>query len=67
MIAIITESQKNILIGQTFDGVQFFNPVQDANGNWVISEEEINNSSLEWLKILPLVNFDAPITQNPFQ
>lgn len=66
MIAIITETQKNILIGQTFDGVQFFNPVQDANGNWVISEEEINNSSLEWLKSLPLVNFDAPIIENSF-
>lgn len=64
MIAIITETQKNILIDKTFDGVQFFNPVQDANGNWVVSEEEINNSSLEWLKALPLVNFDAPTTEN---
>lgn len=64
MIAIITESQKNILLGQKYDGVQFFNPVQDANGNWVVSEEEIINSSLEWLKSLPLVNFDAPITEN---
>jgi hypothetical protein len=64
MIAIITESQKNTLLGQKYDGVQFFNPVQDVNGNWVISEEEVLNSSLEWLKALPLVNFDAPITEN---
>lgn len=64
MIAIITESQKNILLGQKYDGVQFFNPIQDANGNWVVSEEEISNSSLEWLKALPLLNFDAPIEEN---
>lgn len=67
MIAIITESQKDSLIGQKFDDVQYFNPTKDANGNWVISEEEINNSSLLWLKALPLVEFDKPIHENPFQ
>lgn len=40
MIAIITEFQKNILIGKTFDGTCFFNSIQDLNDNWVISEQE---------------------------
>ena len=40
MIAIITELQKNILIGQTYDGVCYFNPIQDLNDNWVVSEIE---------------------------
>ena len=40
MIAIITELQKNILIGKTFDGTCYFNPIQDLNDNWVISEQE---------------------------
>lgn len=40
MIAIITELQKNILIGKTFDGTCFFNPIQDLNNNWIISEIE---------------------------
>jgi hypothetical protein len=31
MIAIITIEQKDSLIGQRFDGVQFFNPVQDID------------------------------------
>lgn len=66
MIAIITETQKNSLLGQSYVENCFYNPVQDANGNWVISEEEINQSSLEWLKSLPLINFDAPIIENPF-
>ena len=40
MIAIITEQQKDILIGKTYDNVCFFNPIQDINDNWVISEIE---------------------------
>ena len=33
----LTEAQKNTIVGQTYDGVQFMNPPQDANGNWYIS------------------------------
>ncbi|CAB5217764.1 hypothetical protein UFOVP206_16 [uncultured Caudovirales phage] len=77
MIAIITESQKNILIGQTFDGVQFFNPVQDANGNWVISEEEYYyclglwyldelDSTFQFIITLSLSEYVPPIIENPF-
>jgi hypothetical protein len=40
MIAILTQQQKNILIGKTYDGVCYFNPIQDLNNNWVISEIE---------------------------
>jgi len=40
MIAIITTEQKDILVGQTYDGVCFFNPIQDLNDNWIISEIE---------------------------
>lgn len=66
MIAILTLEQKNQILGLTYDGISYFNPIKDINNNWVISEEEINKSSLEWLKSLPLVNFDAPITENHF-
>ena len=40
MIAIITELQKEILVGQTYDGVCYFNPIIDLNDNWIISEIE---------------------------
>jgi len=40
MIAIITEQQKEILVGKTYDGVCYFNPIQDLNDNWIISEQE---------------------------
>ena len=40
MIAIITENQKNILIGKQFEVDSYFNPIEDLNNNWVISEIE---------------------------
>jgi hypothetical protein len=40
MIVIITIEQKDILVGQKYDGVCFFNPIQDLNDNWIISEIE---------------------------
>ena len=64
MIAILTIEQKNSLIGQTYDGVCYFNPIQDLNDNWVISEQEIAQSSLQWLKDLPLTEY-FPKPQTP--
>ena len=40
MIAIITQQQKDILVGKTYDGVCYFNPILDLNDNYVISEQE---------------------------
>lgn len=40
MIAILTTEQKDQLVGQTYDGVCFYNPIQDINDNWIISEIE---------------------------
>lgn len=64
MIAIITEIQKDLLTCQRFDGVQFFNPVQDIDSNWCISQEEINqctNMDFRWVKDLTLSTFNPPI------
>ena len=64
MIAIITIQQKDSLIGQKFDGVQFFNPLTDIDNNWCISHEEINqctNSDFQWVKNLTLSVFNPPL------
>ena len=66
MIAILTEEQKDQLVGQTYDGVCFYNPIQDANDNWIISQEEINQSDLQWLKELTLEEFQPKPVVNPF-
>jgi hypothetical protein len=67
MIAIITIEQKDSLIGQRFDGVQFFNPVQDIDNNWCVSVEEINqctNIDFQWVKDLTLSTFNPPLIGN---
>ena len=66
MIAILTEEQKDQLVGQTYDGVCFYNPIQDANDNWIISQEEINQSDLQWFKELTLEEFQPKPVVNPF-
>ena len=75
MIAIITQQQKEILVGQTYDGVCFFNPIQDLNDNWIISEieyyyclglwylDELNND-LQFITTLSLSEY-LPKPQTP--
>ena len=43
-VAIITEEEKDKLIGRQFMTDVYFNPIQDANNNWIISSEEIDQS-----------------------
>lgn len=73
MIAIITQQQKDILVGKTWDGVCFFNPIQDLNDNWIISEIEYYyclglwyldelNIELQFIKELVLSEYYPKIT-----
>jgi hypothetical protein len=61
----LTTDQKDLLIGQTFDGVQYFNPTLDANGNWFISNEEVNGciheSVNEWIHTLEEIDYNPII------
>jgi len=63
----ITTQQKDLLIGQTFDGIQFFNPTLDANGNWFISNEEVNGCThegvLEWIHTLEEIDHNPIINE----
>lgn len=56
-IAIITAEQANQLKSQECFDYCLFNPIHDANNNWVISEQEINQSKLDWLKELQLITY----------
>jgi len=68
LVGIITESQKDELIGLKWTDDTYFNPVQDCNDNWIISEEEISgneNTSVSWVNnISPLIDYCPP--PNPF-
>ena len=61
----LTEEQKDLLIGQTWDGVQYFNPVLDADGNWFISEQEVNGCThqgmVEWIHDLQQIPYNPVI------
>ena len=62
----LTTEQKETLIGKTFDNVQYFNPVLDADENWFISVEEVNgctNESFQWVKDLPLITYNPIINE----
>jgi hypothetical protein len=66
----LTIEQKDALIGQTYDGVQFFHPTLDADGTWFISNEEVNNCThegmVEWIHTLPEINYNPIVSELPF-
>lgn len=43
---IITLEQKNAIENKPFAQNQFFNPVQDINGDWFIFEQEFESCGL---------------------
>jgi hypothetical protein len=63
----ITIEQKDLLIGQTFDGVQYFNPTLDADNNWFISNEEVNGCThegvVEWIHTLEEIDHNPIINE----
>jgi hypothetical protein len=70
-VRLLTEEQKDQLVGQTYDGVQYFNPTLDADGNWFISNEEVNNcthinGAFEWIHNLPEINHTPIVSELPF-
>jgi len=68
-VGILTETQKNELTGQAYAPDSFFNPIQDANDNWVISQEEIAqcvNENFMWVKDLELIEYVAKPTPELF-
>ena len=67
-VGLLTEIQKNELVGQWYADDSYFNPIQDADDNWVISVEEINqcvNPDFMWVKDLPLIPYN-PKPSPPF-
>lgn len=63
-IAILTVPQKDSLIGESVCPDVYFNPIQDVNLDWFISEEEINASIYPqhaWIKSLPLTDYPGPL------
>jgi hypothetical protein len=67
-VGLLTETQKDSLIGQMYDEDSYFNPIQDDFDNWIISVEEMEfcvNPEFMWVKDLPLIAY-KPKPSPPF-
>jgi hypothetical protein len=53
----LTQEQANQLIGVECVTDMLFNPIQDANDNWIISQQEVELTTIEWVKQLPKIEF----------
>ena len=67
-VGLLTELQKDELVGQQYTADSYFNPIQDADDNWVISVEEMEyctNPTFIWVKDLDLIPYN-PKPSPPF-
>lgn len=59
-VGLLTLEQKNDIFEMLYDEDSYFNPIQDADDNWIISIEEIENCTVEqfqWVKQLSLIEY----------
>ena len=64
-VGLLTLAQKNDIFEMLFDEDSYFNPIQDADDNWVISVEEMEFCTVEqfqWVKELPLIEYKPKVT-----
>ena len=69
-VGLLTQVQKDELIGQWYAPDSYFNPIEDADNNWVISQEEMSqcvNPNFLWVKDLPLIEYKPKPTPPPFE
>jgi hypothetical protein len=60
LVGLLNQEQKDSLVGQLYTDDSYFNPIQDANDNWIISTEEMINCTNEkfmWVKDLELITY----------
>jgi hypothetical protein len=53
----LTPEQAEQLRGVQYVTDMTFNPIQDANGTWIISSEEVSSSTIDWVKELPSIEY----------
>jgi len=61
-VYLLTPEQADSIRGIEFMPDNLFNPIQDADGNWIISQEEVNQTTIEWVKILPKIEYNPIVS-----
>lgn len=65
IVVHLTQQQAESLQGIEVVPSNYFNPIQDKNGNYIISVEERDQCSIGWVKECPEINY-VPIEVNLF-
>ena len=69
IVYILTEQQKELIVGKEYIKDSYFNPIQDINDNWIISEEEVltaENEDVLWVKDLQQIEYEPKPIERPF-
>ena len=69
LVGLLTEAQKDELVGVYYSADSIYNPIQDIDDNWVISTEEMiytTNEETLWVKDLNLIEYKPKPTPSPF-
>ena len=69
LVGLLTEVQKDELVGVYYSADSIYNPIQDIDNNWVISTEEMiytTNPDTLWVKDLELIEYKPKPTPFPF-
>jgi hypothetical protein len=60
LVGLLTLEQKDLIHRQWYAPDSYFNEIQDANDNWIISIEEMEgctNKEFMWVKDLELIEY----------
>lgn len=63
IVAKITQQQAEELTGVQFVPDNYFNPIQDKNGNWIISLQELVYCSVEFANSVELIQYEPIIVE----
>jgi hypothetical protein len=69
LVGLLTEVQKDELVGVYYSDDSIYNPIQDIDDNWVISTEEMiytTNEETLWVKDLELIEYKPKPTPSPY-
>jgi hypothetical protein len=53
----LTPEQAEQLRGTLYAADLYYNPIQDANDNWIVSVEEVGQCSIDWVKQLQAIEY----------
>jgi hypothetical protein len=69
-VGLLTELQKDELVGQWYAPDSFYNPILDLLDRWIISVEEMEqtvNPDFLWVKDLDLIPYEPRPVPPPFE